>query len=89
MRPKEPTKIQAKGEKLLDRSGLEGFESRVPRSNRLKANFLSWLSKSYPGDYQRYANRPEISEDEIRYFLKSKGIDVINIYYQMKSLRGG
>jgi hypothetical protein len=55
----------------------------------LKGNFLRWLYKSYPGDYQRYAGRPVIPEREIWDFLKNKGIDKVNIYYLMKFLRGG
>lgn len=63
-------------------SGLQSLEL-----DRLKANFLRWLYKSYPGDYERYAHRPEIGENEIRDFLKSKGIDTVNIHYLMKSMR--
>lgn len=86
---KDSTKDQSKSEKLVDQSDLQGFESMPPQSDRLKANFLSWLSKSHPGDYQRYADRPEIPEDEIKNFLKSKGIDMLNVHYLMKFLRGG
>ena len=89
MRPKEPTKDQAKGKKLLDQSDIEMLEPIRPRSDRLRENFLSWLSQSHPGDFQRYGDRPEISENEIKDFLKSKGIDKLNIYYLIKALRGG
>jgi hypothetical protein len=80
---------QAKGEKSLKQSGPRGLESKVFELGGLKANFLTWLQKSYPGDYQRYTHQPKISENEIRDFLKSKGIDQVNIYYLMKCLRGG
>ena len=89
MRPNEPTKDQAKGKKLLDQSDIEMLESIRPRSERLREHFLSWLSQSHPGDFQRYADRPEISEDEIKDFLKSKGIDMLNVHYLMRFLRGG
>lgn len=86
---KLPVDDQSKGEELLDRSGLNSLESRPVESDRLHTNFLRWLRKSYPGDYHRFTNRHEIPENEIRDFLKSKGIDVLNIYYLMKSLKGG
>ena len=80
---------RTKREKVLDESGLKGLKSKSFELDRLKANFLRWLQKSYPGDYQRYAHRPEIGDNEIMDFLKSKGIDGVNIYYLMKSLRAG
>jgi hypothetical protein len=55
----------------------------------LKANFLRWLSRSYPTDFRIYAIRPGVSENEIRDFLKGKGIDMFNIYYLIESFRGG
>ena len=78
---------RAKREKPPDQSGLEGLESKSFELDRLKANFLTWLYKSYPGDYQRYTRQPKIGKNEIRDFLKSKGIDNLNIHYLMKSLR--
>ena len=80
---------ERKREEALDESGLKGLESKPFELDGLKANFLTWLYKSYPRDYQRYAYQPEIRENEIRDFLKSKGIDEVNIYYLIKSLRGG
>ena len=79
----------ANREKPLDESDLTGLESKSFELDRLKGNFLRWLNKSYPGDYQRYAHRPVIGENEVWDFLKSKGIDKVNIYYLVKSLRGG
>jgi len=79
----------AKREKPLDESGLTGLESKSFELDRLKGNFLRWLNKSYPGDYQRYAHRPVIGENEVWDFLKSKGIDKVNIYYLVQSLKGG
>ena len=80
---------ERKREEALDESGLKGLESKPFELDGLKANFLTWLYKSYPRDYQRYAYQPEIRENEIRDFLKSKGIDEVNIYYLINSLRGG
>jgi hypothetical protein len=84
--------ITQKGERrerkeVLDKSDRESLGLQPLELDRLKANFLRWLHKSYPGDYQRYSHRPEIGENEIRDFLKSKGIDTVNIHYLMKSLR--
>jgi hypothetical protein len=79
----------AKRQKVLEESELTGVESKPSVSQRLQGNFLRWLYKSYPGDYQRYAHRPVIPEREIWDFLENKGIDKVNIYYLMKSLRGG
>jgi hypothetical protein len=89
MRPKEPNKDQARGKKPLDQSGLTGFDSEPFELDRLKANFLRWLSRSYPTDFRIYAIRPGVSENEIRDFLKGKGIDMFNIYYLIESFRGG
>ncbi len=55
--------------------------------DRLNTSFPAWLNKSYPGDHQRYARQSRIGENEIRDFMKSKGIDNLSIYYLMKSLR--
>ena len=74
---------------VLEESDLTELESKPFVSERLKGNFLRWLYKSYPGDYERYAHRPVIPEHEISDFLKNKGIDKVNIYYLMKSLGGG
>lgn len=74
---------------VREESDLAGVDSKPLVSEKLKGNFLRWLYKSYPGDYQRYAHRPAIPEREVWDFLKSKGIDKVNIYYLMKSLRGG
>jgi hypothetical protein len=70
-------------------STLTGLKSKPLESDRLRGNFLRWLHQSYPGDYQRYTHRPVIGENEIWDFLKRKGIDKVNIYYLMKSLKGG
>jgi hypothetical protein len=78
-----------KREKILDQSGGRGFEWKSFETDRLRANFLRWLHRSYPRDYGRYANRPEIGENEVRDFLRSKGIDQFNVHYLLKSLRGG
>jgi hypothetical protein len=40
-------------------------------------------------DYERYAHRPEIRENDIRDFLKSKGVDQVDIHYLLNSLRVG
>jgi hypothetical protein len=84
-RKRDGTKPQA----VLEESALTRVESKPSVSERLKGNFLRWLYKSYPGDYERYARRPVIPEREIWDFLKNKGIDKVNIYYLMKSLKGG
>ncbi len=78
---------RGKRKEALDKSDRESLGLQPLELDRLKANFLRWLYKSYPGDYQRYSHRPEIGESEIRDFLKSKGIDTINIHYLVKSLR--
>lgn len=80
---------QAKPKETLDESGLQGSESKPFELDGLKANFLRWLYKSFPMDYQRYAHQPEIRESKIKDFLKSKGIDTVNIHYLIKSLKGG
>jgi hypothetical protein len=79
----------ANREKALRESNQKGMESKPFELDRLRDNFLRWLHQSYPGDYQRYAHRPVIVESEIWDFLKNKGIDKVNIYYLMKSLKGG
>jgi len=79
----------AKQEKVLDQSGLRALECKSFEMDRLRANFLRWLHRSYPWDYDRYADRPEIGENEVRDFLRSKGIDQFNVHYLLKSLRGG
>jgi hypothetical protein len=79
---------QARRDKSPDQFGLEGLESKRLELDRLKITFLRWLHKSYPGDYHRYEHKPKISENDTRDFLKSKGIDSLNIYYLMRSLRG-
>jgi hypothetical protein len=76
-------------EKDLDQSGLRGLDSKSFELGRLRANFLRWLHRSYPWEYERYADRPEIGENEITDFLRNKGIDQVNIHYLLKSLRGG
>ena len=76
-------------EGVLHKSSAKDFESKPLEWYGLKANFLRWLHKSYRSDYPRYVHRPEIGENEIRDFLKSKGIDKLNIYYLIKALRGG
>ncbi len=76
-------------EKDLDQSGLRGLESKSFELGRLRANFLRWLQRSYPWEYKRYADWPEIGENEIKDFLGSKGIDQVNIHYLLKSLSGG
>jgi len=78
-----------KRENVLDQSGGRGFEWKSFEMDRLRASFLRWLHRSYPRDYGRYANRAEIGENEVRDFLRSKGIDQINVHYLLKSLRGG
>jgi len=80
---------QGKRKEALDKSDRERLGLQSLELDRLKTNFLRWLHKSYPGDYQGYAHRPEIGQNEIRNFLKNKGIDAVNIHYLMKSLRGG
>ncbi len=70
----------------LDQSGLRWLQSKSFESDRLRRNFLQWLHKSYPSDYERYAVLPEIGTNEVRDFLRSKGIDQVNIHYLLKSL---
>ena len=74
---------------VLEESDRPEVESKPSVSERLKGNFLRWLYKSYPGDYQRYARQPKIGENVIMDFLKSKGVDQVNIHYLLRSLRGG
>lgn len=81
--------LEGRQDKVLDKSPVKGFESKPLQLYGLKVNFLRWLHKSYPSDYPRYAHRSEIGENEIRDFLKSKGVDKLNIYYLIKALRGG
>jgi hypothetical protein len=69
-----------------DYSSLGGLQSKSFEVDRLRLNFLTWLHKSYPWDYERYALRPEIGPNEVRDFLRSKGIDQVNIHYLLKSL---
>jgi len=79
----------ARRQKDLDQSGPEGLESRSLESNRLRFNFLRWLHKSYPWDYESYTDRPQIGENEIMDFLRSKGFDQVDTDYLLKSLKGG
>jgi hypothetical protein len=72
--------------KDLDQSSLRRLQSKSFEWDRLRRNFLMWLHKSYPWDYERYAVRPEIGANEVRDFLRSKGIDQVNIHYLLKSL---
>ena len=72
--------------KDLDRSSLRRLQSKPFELDRLRHNFLTWLHKSYPWDYEKYAVRPEIGTNEVRDFLRSKGIDQFNIHYLLKSL---
>jgi len=80
---------QAEREKSLEESGFKDLELKPFGLDGMTGNFLRWLYKSFPRDYQRYAHEPEIRESEIRDFMKSKGIDTINIHYLIKSLKGG
>ena len=89
MRIKDLSKCQAEGEKLFGQSGLSDLEAKPLESGRLKDDFLRWLSRSYPTDFRIYASRLGVSENEIRDFLKGKGMDMFNIYYLIKSFRGG
>ena len=79
----------AKQEKVLDQSGIRDLESKPFGLDRLRTNFLKWLRRSYPRDYEKYADRPEIGEDEVKDFLRSKGIDRFDVHYLLQSLRGG
>jgi hypothetical protein len=75
-----------KRQTVLDQSDGRAFELKSFESDRLRRNFLTWVHKSYPWDYERYAVRPEIGTNEVRDFLRSKGIDQVNIHYLLKSL---
>lgn len=75
--------------KDLDQSSLRRLQSKSFELDRLRHNFLTLLHKSYPWDYERYAVRPEIGTNEVRDFLRSKGIDQYNVHYLLKSLRCG
>jgi len=75
-----------KRQTVFDQSDGRFFEWKSFESDRLRRNFLTWLHKSYPWDYERYAVRPEIGTNEVRDFLRSKGIDQVNIHYLLKSL---
>ncbi len=77
---------RAEREDVPEGSGLKGSVSKPFETDRLRANFLAWLRKSYPGDYQRFVDQPKIGGNEIRDFLKGKGIDQANIYYLLHSL---
>jgi hypothetical protein len=79
----------AKLEKHLGQFEPEGLGSKSLELDRLRFNFIRWLRKSYPWDYARYADRPEIGENEIRDFLRSKGFDQVNVDYLLESLRAG
>ena len=79
----------AKRKKGLDQSAPEGLKSESLDSNRLRFSFLRWLHKSYPWDYERYADRSEIGENEMRDFLRNKGFDQVYVDYLLKSLKGG
>ena len=69
-----------------DQSSMKRLPWKSFELDRLRVNFLRWLRRSYPWDYERYANRPEIGENEVRDFLRSKGIDRFNVHYLMRSL---
>ena len=73
----------------FDQSSLRRLQSKSFESDRLRLNFLKWLHRSYPWDYAKYADRLEIGGNEVRDFLRSKGIDQYNVHYLLKSLRGG
>jgi len=73
-----------KRKKDLHQPGLRELESKSPELGPLRANFLRWLHRSYPWDYERYADWPAFGENEIRDFLRSKGIDQVNIHYLLK-----
>ena len=72
--------------KDLDQSRLRRLQPESFESDRLRRNFLTWVHKSYPWDYERYAVRPEIGTNDVRDFLRNKGIDQVNIHYLLKSL---
>ena len=72
--------------KDLDQSSLRRLQPKSFEMDRLKHNFLTWVRKSYPWDYERYAVRPKIGANEVRDFLRNKGIDQVNIHYLLKSL---
>jgi hypothetical protein len=78
----------AKRKKNLDQSGTKAFIPKSLESDLLRLDFLCWLHRSYPWDYERYADWPEIGEDDIRDFLSSKGFDQVNVQYLMQSLSG-
>ena len=78
-----------KRQTVLDQSDGRAFEWKSFEMDRLRRNFLTWLHKSYPWDYAKYASRLEINENHVRDFLGSKGIDQYNVHYLLKSLRGG
>lgn len=80
---------QLERRKPAEQSRLEASPSEPFESDRLRGTFLTWLAKTYPVDHQVYADRAEIREHEIRDFLKRKGIDNLNAYYLLRSLRGG
>ena len=76
----------AKQEKGLGQSGPGGLDSKSFKSDRLRFNFLRWLHKAYSWDYERYAEWPEIGENEIRDFLGGKGFDRADVDYLLKSI---
>jgi hypothetical protein len=45
--------------------------------------------RTYPWDYEKYAARPEIGENEIRDFLRIKEFDQVDTSYLLKSWKGG
>jgi hypothetical protein len=76
-------------EKDFGHSGSKDLEGESLQSDRLRFNFLNWLYRSYPWDYERYADWPEIGENVIRDFLKGKGFDEANSSYLLESLADG
>jgi hypothetical protein len=39
--------------------------------------------------YQKHVHQPRIGDNEIKDFLRSKGIDQVNVHYLLKPLKGG
>jgi len=76
-------------EEYLGQFSSRGLESKSLESDRLRFSFFDWLHRSYPWDYERYADWPEIGENEIRDYLKSKGFNEANIVYLLESLGVG
>jgi hypothetical protein len=63
----------------------------IPSCNSWEGKSPSTLIKgrTYLWNYEKYAARPEIGENEIRDFLRIKEFDQVDTSYLLKSWKGG